>query len=128
MSTTRVSTIAALLASLALSAVPASAQGRGWGDGQEAQPRSGGERRRPSGGEGRQGLAGQIREHMSVVDARGNPVGTVDAVEEDRIKLTRAGSTDGEHHYLALDRVESVENDQVRISDGMTDVWGSGAK
>lgn len=57
MSTTRVSTIAALLASLALSAVPASAQGRGWGDGQEAQPRSGGERRRPNGGggEGRQG-------------------------------------------------------------------------
>lgn len=56
MSTTRVSTIAALLVSLAVPAVPASAQGRGWGDGQEAQPRSGGERRRSNGGgEGRQG-------------------------------------------------------------------------
>ena len=57
MSTTRVSTIAALLVSLALPAMPARAEARGLGDGQEAQPRSGGERRRPSGGggEGRQG-------------------------------------------------------------------------
>lgn len=56
MSTTRVSTIAALVASLAFMALPAAAQGRrGW-DSQEAQPRSGGERRRPNGGGGeRQG-------------------------------------------------------------------------
>ena len=57
MSTTRVSTIAALLVSLALPAMPARAEARGLGEGQESQPRSGGDRRRPGGGggEGRQG-------------------------------------------------------------------------
>lgn len=61
-------------------------------------------------------FGGQIREHMSVVDAEGTMIGRVDEVEEDRIKLTRSDSDDGEHHYIGLDEVEAVEGDEVRLS------------
>ncbi len=54
-----------------------------------------------------------IREHMNVVGSDGQQVGTVDHVEGDRIKLTRSGSPDGQHHYLPTSAVASVENDRV---------------
>ncbi|MGE0816251.1 MAG: hypothetical protein AB7O28_10630 [Vicinamibacterales bacterium] len=62
MSTTRVSTIAAMIATLALSATPALAQEgrRGGGDQQQSQSR--GARRRPDGNAGRQGARAQRAE------------------------------------------------------------------
>ncbi|TIR46640.1 MAG: DUF2171 domain-containing protein, partial [Mesorhizobium sp.] len=48
----------------------------------------------------------KIREHMEVVGADGVHVGTVDKVEGQRIKLTKAdsgmGSHKGHHHYVPL--------------------------
>lgn len=60
-----------------------------------------------------------IREHMEVIGADGVHLGTVDHVEGDRIKLTRADSgvahTD-HHHYIPKGLVAAVEGDQVRLS------------
>ena len=78
------------------------------------------------GGSGNQ-FASQIAEHMMVVDAEGRQVGTVDSLDGERIKLTRSGSEDGQHHYLTLDPVESVEGGAVRISGEAAQGLGSGA-
>ncbi|MEA2999234.1 MAG: hypothetical protein QOH04_1348 [Sphingomonadales bacterium] len=61
-----------------------------------------------------------IREHMEVIGADGVHVGTVDHVDGDRIKLTKAdsgqGSHEGHHHYISIGLVAEVEGDQVRLS------------
>lgn len=60
-----------------------------------------------------------IREHMEVIGADGVHVGTVDRVEDDRIKLIRADSglahTD-HHHYIPRGLIAEVEGDRVRLS------------
>ena len=70
--------------------------------------------------------ANSIREHMEVIGADGVHVGTVDRVEGERIKLTKAdsgaqiegaqGSHHDHHHYIPLGLVAEVEGDQVRLS------------
>jgi len=61
-----------------------------------------------------------IREHMDVIGADGVHVGTVDKVEGDRIKLTKADSGEGQHkghhHYISGGLVADVEGDAVRLS------------
>jgi hypothetical protein len=61
-----------------------------------------------------------IREHMQVIGADGVPVGTVDHVEGDRIKLTKKdsgfGSHEGHHHYISRGLVADIEGDVVRLS------------
>ena len=65
-----------------------------------------------------------IREHMEVIGADGVHVGTVDKVEGDRIKLTKAdsgagfegGAHEGHHHFISQGLVATVEGDQVRLS------------
>ncbi len=61
-----------------------------------------------------------IKEHMEVIGADGVHVGTVDKVENGRIKLTKAdsgeGSHKGHHHFIALGLVAEVEGQKVRLS------------
>ena len=65
-----------------------------------------------------------IREHMEVIGADGVHIGTVDKVEGDRIKLTKAdsgagfegGSHEGHHHFISQGLVAGIEGDQVRLS------------
>ncbi|MEA3016401.1 MAG: hypothetical protein QOI38_1123 [Sphingomonadales bacterium] len=59
-----------------------------------------------------------IRQHMEVIGADGARVGTVDSVDGDRIKLTKAdsGSHGGHHHYLSGGLVAGIEGDTVRLS------------
>jgi hypothetical protein len=55
-----------------------------------------------------------IREHMKVVGSDRQPVGTVDKVEGDRIKLSRSDpQAQGRHHYIPSDWVDSIQGDQV---------------
>ena len=55
-----------------------------------------------------------IREDMKVIGSDRQPVGTVDHVEGDRIKLTKNDpQAGGKHHYIPADWVERVEGDQV---------------
>ncbi|MBX3594773.1 DUF2171 domain-containing protein [Sphingomonas sp.] len=67
-----------------------------------------------------------IREHMEVIGADGVHLGTVDKIEGDRIKLTKAdsgaqiegatGSHEGHHHYVSIGLIADVEGDKVRLS------------
>jgi len=61
-----------------------------------------------------------IREHMEVIGADGVHLGTVDKVDGDRIKLTKADSGEGghhgHHHYISVGLVADVEGDKVRLS------------
>lgn len=64
--------------------------------------------------------ASKIHEHAEVIGADGVHVGTVDRVEGDRIKLTRAdsgeGTHKGHHHFVPLSLVAEVEGETVRLS------------
>ena len=63
--------------------------------------------------------ASQIREHMEVIGADGVHLGTVDRVEENRIKLIRADSGVGHeqhHHFIPKGLVAEVEGDKVRLT------------
>jgi len=61
-----------------------------------------------------------IREHMEVIGADGVHLGTVDKVEGERIKLTKAdsgeGSHQGHHHFISRGLIAGVEGNQVRLS------------
>ena len=60
-----------------------------------------------------------IREHMEVIGADGVHIGTVDRVEENRIKLIRADSGLGHeehHHFIPRGLVAEVEGDKVRLT------------
>ncbi len=68
----------------------------------------------------------QITEHMEVIGADGVHVGTVDHLDGNRIKLTKAdsgpevlegtGSHSGHHHFISVGLVASIEGDKVRLS------------
>jgi len=60
----------------------------------------------------------QIREHIKIIGADGVHVGTVDAIERDRIRLVRAdsGSHSAHHHYISAGMVAAIEKDCVRLS------------
>lgn len=63
-----------------------------------------------------------IREQMKVIGADQQPVGTVDKVEGDRIKLSKGDpQAKGQHHYIPADWVESVEGSQVRLRQNAQD-------
>ncbi len=51
----------------------------------------------------------QIRQHMDVIDSAGDKVGKVDAVEGERIKLTKDASSDGKHHHVDFTDVARVD-------------------
>ena len=61
-----------------------------------------------------------VKEHMEVIGADGVHVGTVDRVENGKIKLTKADSGEGRHkghhHFIDLGLVAEVEGQKVRLS------------
>jgi hypothetical protein len=60
----------------------------------------------------------RIKEHMDVADSTGRHVGTVDSVDDSRIKLTRSDSSDGAHHYVDIDSVETIEDNRLTLKVG----------
>ncbi len=69
-----------------------------------------------------------IQEHMEIVGSDGEHVGTVDRLDGQRIKLTRTDpAAGGEHHFIHLDSVESVDAGKVRLNRTgaqARDEWG----
>lgn len=64
----------------------------------------------------------EIREHMKVVGKDRQPVGTVDHIEGDRIKLAKNDpQANGKHHYIPADWVESVDGEQVCLRQNAKD-------
>jgi hypothetical protein len=65
------------------------------------------------------GVSG-IKEHMEVIGADGVHVGTVDRVDGQRIKLTKAdsgeGTHKGHHHFIDGGLVAEIEGNKVRLS------------
>jgi hypothetical protein len=63
---------------------------------------------------------GHIEKGMKVIGADGAPVGTVDQVMGDRIRLTMRdggqGRHAGHHHYIDLSLVGEIEGETVRLS------------
>ena len=58
-------------------------------------------------------------EHMKIIGKDGAPVGTVDRVEGDRIKLTKKDSPEDHkdhHHHIDKKLVGSVEGHTVKLS------------
>ena len=60
----------------------------------------------------------RINEHMEVTDSTGRHLGTVDSIEDERIKLTRSDSSDGQHHYVHLDAVDRIDDGRVYLKAG----------
>ena len=64
--------------------------------------------------------ANKIKPHMEIIGADGVHVGTVDHVENGRIKMTKKDSGQGHqpphHHYLDLNLVADIEGNKVRLS------------
>jgi hypothetical protein len=62
----------------------------------------------------------RIKQHMEVIGADGIHIGTVDRVENGKIKLTKADSGEGRHkghhHFIDLGLVAEVEGQTVRLS------------
>ncbi|MEF2277770.1 DUF2171 domain-containing protein [Deinococcus sp. YIM 134068] len=58
----------------------------------------------------------QMGEHMQVKDTNGEHVGTVDKLEGDQLKLTKNDSPDGQHHYVPLSQVESMDDVAVYLN------------
>jgi hypothetical protein len=61
-----------------------------------------------------------VKQYMEVIGADGVHIGTVDRVENGRIKLTTADSGEGHHrghhHFIDLGLVADVEGQKVRLS------------
>lgn len=51
-----------------------------------------------------------IRPHMAVISSCGCTVGKVDHLEGGAIKLTKADSPDGQHHFVPASWVDHVDN------------------
>jgi hypothetical protein len=62
----------------------------------------------------------KIKEHMEVIGADGTHVGTVDRVENNRIKLVKSESGEGKHkghhHFIDASLIAEVEGTKVRLS------------
>jgi hypothetical protein len=62
----------------------------------------------------------RVKEKMEVIGADGVHIGTVDRVENGRIKLIKAdsgeGSHKGHHHFIDMGLVAEVEGQKVRLS------------
>jgi hypothetical protein len=62
----------------------------------------------------------RVKQHMEVIGADGVHVGTVDRVENGRIKLTTddsgMGRHKGHHHFIDLGLVADVEGHTMRLS------------
>jgi len=76
--------------------------------------------RQPTQGTSKMTSASQIAEHMEIIGADGVHIGTVDAVDGNRIRMTKKdsgeGSHRGHHHYIPLGLVADVEGQKVRLS------------
>ena len=59
----------------------------------------------------------RIKEHMEITDCKGQHVGTVDAVKDDSIKLTKSDSADDIHHFIALDDVDKIDDNRIYLKE-----------
>ena len=66
-------------------------------------------------------MLSSIKEHMAVVGADDQPVGTVDKVRGDRLILTKNDSPDAQHHSVNCAMIDRVEGDRVILDKNAED-------
>lgn len=69
--------------------------------------------------------AGNIREGMRVLDHRGTIHGTIDAIDADRLRITRRGMNGPEEHWMPFAAVEWVDH-AVHLHQGMSETGAIG--
>ena len=57
-----------------------------------------------------------IKPHMEVLGSDGGHIGMVDALEGDRIKLTKRDSDDERHHYVPAALVQDIRGNAVTLT------------
>lgn len=57
----------------------------------------------------------RIKEHMEIAGSDGEHVGTVDKVEGEQITLTKTDSVDHQHHFIALDQIDRIEDNRIYL-------------
>lgn len=67
-----------------------------------------------------------IKKDMEVRASDGKSIGRVDEVEDKRIKITREGSPDGQHHYVDYDDIASVD-DHIHLTKTHAELHAAGA-
>ena len=70
----------------------------------------------------------RIKEHMEIVDSKGQHVGTVDETQDDAIKLTKSDSSDDMHHFLSMDDVEKIDDNRIYLKEAARIPEGLGNK
>ncbi|WP_454598301.1 DUF2171 domain-containing protein [Qipengyuania sp. SM2507] len=70
----------------------------------------------------------RIKEHMEVANAKGQHVGTVDGVQDDKIKLTKSDASDSMHHFLSLDDVDKIDDNRIYLKETAVIPAGLGNK
>jgi hypothetical protein len=60
----------------------------------------------------------RIKEHMEVTDCTGQHVGTVDEIDDERIRLTKSDSGDNMHHFIPLDSVDKIDDNRIYLKQG----------
>ena len=70
----------------------------------------------------------RIKEHMEIVDSKGQHVGTVDDTQDDAIKLTKSDSGDDMHHFIKLDSVDKIDDNRIYLKEGTRLPEGLGNK
>ena len=70
----------------------------------------------------------RIKEHMEIVDSKGQHVGTVDDTQDDAIKLTKSDSSDDMHHFIKLDSVDEIDDNRIYLKEGTRLPEGLGNK
>jgi hypothetical protein len=72
--------------------------------------------------QGKRQLLGTVREHMTVVGADEENLGTVDCVQGDRVILTKGDSEDGRHHSISCSMIDRIDSDRVILDRPATEV------
>nr|WP_137677289.1 DUF2171 domain-containing protein [Parerythrobacter lutipelagi] len=70
----------------------------------------------------------RIKEHMEVTNSKGEHVGTVDAVQDEAIKLTKSDSMDDMHHFIALSDVDRLDDNRIYLKEDARIPEGLGNK
>ncbi|WP_128891195.1 DUF2171 domain-containing protein [Erythrobacter sp. HKB08] len=70
----------------------------------------------------------RIKEHMEVANSEGEHVGTVDAVQDDNIKLTKSDSADDMHHFLSMNDVDRIDDNRIYLKSDAHVPEGLGTK
>jgi hypothetical protein len=70
----------------------------------------------------------RIREHMEIANHKGDHVGTVDSVTDDRIELTRSHNMDDQHHFLSMEDIGRLADNRVYLKKGAPLPAGLGNK